>query len=141
MSGLFQNIGITINGIIHLSPKEAYQASLDGALFVDIREDFEILAKQFDVKNIVYMPKSVFKENYTLLPKDKTVIIADSVGLRSKETVVFLQQAGYDNVANLNGGIADWEKDKLPMLIDKNEMLTGSCLCQLRPKKRFNNEK
>lgn len=141
MHDFFQNIGITINGITHLSPKETYQMCMGEAILVDIREDFEIMAKQFDVKNIIYMPKSVFKENYHTLPKDKAIIITDSVGLRSKEAVIFLQQSGYGNIANLNGGIADWEKDKLPMLIDKKEMLTGSCLCQLRPKKKFNKEK
>jgi rhodanese-related sulfurtransferase len=99
MNDFFKNIGLQINGIIHLSPKEAYQACIDGALIVDVREEFEILAKQFDVKNIIYIPKSVFKENYKTLPKDKAVIIADAVGLRSKEAVIFLQEKGYNNIA------------------------------------------
>lgn len=137
IENFFQNRGIQINGITHLSPKEAWQASQEGAVMVDIREEFELLAKIFDVSSVLYIPNSSFMDNFELLPNDKPLIIADSVGLRSKKVVIFLQENGYANIANLNGGIVDWEKDQLPMTIDKNEMLTGSCLCQLRPKKRF----
>jgi len=138
MQDLFKDKGIVIKGIRHLSPKESYQAALKDAVIIDIREDFETIAKVFSVPNLRYYPNSKFKETYHNLPFDVPLIIADSVGLRSKEAVLFLQEKGYKNIANLNGGIVDWEKDKLPMVIDKNEMLTGSCLCQLRPKKRFN---
>ena len=134
----FKNIGLHINGIIHLSPKESFEATNDNAFIVDIREEFEIKAKQFDIKNIIYIRNSNFSDNYKLLPKDKPLIIADSVGLRSKKIVLFLKEKGYNNIANLNGGILDWELDKLPMKIDKDELLTGSCLCRLRPKKSFN---
>jgi len=43
MHNYFKNIGLHINEIIHLSPKEAYQACIEGALIVDVRKDFEIL--------------------------------------------------------------------------------------------------
>jgi hypothetical protein len=67
------------------------------------------------------------------------LIILDSVGLRSKDAVIFLQNNGYTNVANLNGGIVDWDKDKLPMKVDKYCELSGSCACMLKPMKRIRN--
>jgi 3-mercaptopyruvate sulfurtransferase SseA len=39
---------------------------------------------------------------------------------------------GYKNVANLAGGIVDWEKDGLPVSTDVTARLSGSCMCQLK---------
>ena len=136
----FGNIGLHINGVIHLSPNEAFSVLKNDAILLDIRENYETIGKTFGVKNIIYLPKSEFLEKFKELPKNKPLVIADSVGLRSKKIYIFLASNGYSNLANLNGGIVDWEKDGLPMNIDKGEMLTGSCLCQLRPKKRFSNK-
>jgi hypothetical protein len=58
--------------------------------------------------------------------------VADAVGLRSKEIVQFLIEHGYTLIANMAGGITDWEKDNLPMIVDNHQRLTGSCMCQLR---------
>jgi rhodanese-related sulfurtransferase len=69
---------------------------------------------------------------YHHLPTDRPVIIADAVGIHSKEVVEFLQGKGYSNVANLAGGIHDWERDGLPLIVDKDQTMTGGCMCQLR---------
>lgn len=66
------------------------------------------------------------------LPKNRPIIVADAVGLRSKEVVIFLIDNGFTIIANLVGGITDWEKDGLPMVVDNKQRLTGSCMCQLR---------
>ena len=34
------------------------------------------------------------------------------------------------------GGIIDWEKDDLPMKINTKERLSGSCMCQLKPREK-----
>jgi 3-mercaptopyruvate sulfurtransferase SseA len=39
---------------------------------------------------------------------------------------------GYDNVANMAGGIIDWERDGLPLTTDISSRLSGSCMCQLK---------
>ena len=141
METIFSNIGLHIDGIIHLSPNEAFKVLKSDAILLDVRENYETIGKTFGVENVIYLPKSEFLEKFNELPKDKPLVIADSVGLRSKKIYIFLANNGFSNLANLNGGIVDWEKDGLPMNIDKGEMLTGSCLCQLRPKKRFSNTK
>jgi len=68
------------------------------------------------------------------LPKDKPLIVADSVSIKSREAVVFLTEKGLHNVANMAGGIVDWERDGLPVTTDESYRLTGSCLCQLKAK-------
>jgi rhodanese-related sulfurtransferase len=73
-------------------------------------------------------------QNYKSLPIDVPVIVADSVGLRSHEAMIFLRNKGFGNIANLAGGIVDWERDGLPLKRDITEQLDRSCICQLRPR-------
>lgn len=129
-----------IDGILHLSPKEAFEAMGRGSCIIDIRRDFEVAGKKITATEIIYIPFSMLPEKYHELTKDRNYIIVDSVGMRSKDAVIFLMKKGFKKVSNLNGGIVDWEKDGLPLSINKGELLTGSCLCQLRPKKKFKKE-
>lgn len=132
----FENTGFKIGNIRHFSPAEAYDAAKRGAVTVDVRQDYESDFKAFDVENIIYVDHTEIERRYQELPKDEYLIIADSVGLHSKEVVEFLLSKGYTRLANLNGGIRDWERDGLPMIIDVSERLTGSCACMLKPREK-----
>jgi len=134
MRDFFAGQGLRINGVTHLSPREALAAIQRGALLVDIREDYELGMKTFDVPALVALANSTFEETFDQLPTDRPLIIADSVGLRSREAVVFLQRHGYAYVANLNGGILDWESAGLPTRV--GELWAGQCACQLKPRRR-----
>jgi hypothetical protein len=57
--------------------------------------------------------------------------------LRSHEVMEFLLLKGFTNIANLAGGIVEWEQDGLPLKIDITEQLSGSCVCQLRPRNKI----
>jgi rhodanese-related sulfurtransferase len=128
--------GMMINGMLHLSPRESLEAVREGAILVDVRPESLTWIKVFDVEGIIYCPHQEFSKHFDLIPQDKFVILADAVGLRSKECVEILMKNGYSRVANMAGGIADWEQDGLPLLKDKGRELNGPCLCMLRPKKR-----
>jgi hypothetical protein len=39
---------------------------------------------------------------------------------------------GFTKVAGLAGGIVEWERDGLPLLLDNKARLSGSCMCQLK---------
>lgn len=136
MTSIFNSCKIHINGISFVCPAEVPGFLKQGARLVDIREDFEIVLKTFSVENIIYLPFKELKENQSNLPMDEPLIIADSVGLWSKEAVVFLQSKGYLNIASLAGGIADWERDGLPLKNKKGQQLNGPCLCMLKPQKQ-----
>jgi rhodanese-related sulfurtransferase len=127
--------GMLINGMRHLSPTESLEAIKEGAILVDLRNEDLVNMKAFAVEGIIYCPYRDFEKNYSVIPADKTVILADSVGLRSKECVQVLLDHGYTLVANMAGGIMDWEKDGLPLDRDRKKDLNGPCMCMLRPGK------
>ena len=127
-----KGIGIIINGMVHVSGNEVIQLCNKGAFLVDIREEYETAARLFDIENQIVFPKSTLSECFDKLPFDKLLIIADSVGLRSKEAVIFLKDHGFANVINLAGGIVDWERAGYPVLINPAEMMHGSCACVLK---------
>jgi rhodanese-related sulfurtransferase len=134
MTNIFKDYGIVSSGILNLSPHEALELVRRGALIVDVREENLGSFKSFDVPGLIYFPKSKLSLEYENLPSDMYLIFADTVGLRSKETVIFLKEKGLTKIANMAGGIVDWERDGLPVKLDINERLTGSCMCQLKPR-------
>jgi len=139
MNTLFENYGFISSGILNVNPREAFELCGKGAVIVDVREDYLNSFKIFDVSEIIYVPKSTLEKNYTLLPREKYMIIADSVGIRSREAFVFLKDKGYEKIANMAGGIVDWERDGLPLKTDDKQELTGSCLCQLKARGKRKN--
>jgi rhodanese-related sulfurtransferase len=132
MDSLFEGYGNKIGGILHLSPKESYELCAKGAILLDVRPESLASYKSFNVPNYLYCYHKEIEGNIKNLPKDTPIIVADAVGLRSKEVVEFLIKKGVTQVANMAGGITDWEKDGLPLIVDNKQRLTGSCMCQLR---------
>lgn len=128
------NKGFIAHGVLNLTPKESLKLCNEGAVIVDVRESYMNDFKMFNVENLIYAPFSALEKFYQNLPADRILIFADAVGLKSREAVLFMKEHGYENVANMAGGIIDWERDGLPVTIDINARLTGSCMCQLKPR-------
>lgn len=127
--------GFISSGFLNLSASEAYkEATENNAIILDVRELSLTGYKRFDVPLVINIPNSTLVENYISLPVDVPIIVADSVGLRSHEAIEFLHSKGFKNIANLAGGIVDWEHDGLPLKKDITEQLDGSCVCQLKPR-------
>jgi len=137
MSAIFHSKGFISSGFLNLTPLEAYSEATEGdAIIVDVREERLTGYKCFNVPRVIYLPKSRILEEYTDLPADIPLIIADSVGLRSQEVMEILIEKRFSNIANLAGGIVEWEHDGLPLKVDISEQLDGSCVCQLRPRNK-----
>jgi rhodanese-related sulfurtransferase len=134
MNDLFEGQGLFSQGILHLSAKEAYALCEKGAALLDVRKDIMNQYKVFDVNEVIYCPYNSIVQNILLLPKNKPLIVADAVGLHSKEVLLALVENGFENLANLAGGIMEWERDGLPIKIDKKFELNGACVCRLRPR-------
>lgn len=128
----FKGYGFTLKNILHISPREANELCQKGAILLDLRLELLFNAKRFEVPELLHCHNDEIESYYHHLPTNRPVIVADAVGIHSKEVVEFLQSKGYTNVANLAGGIHDWERDGLPTIIDKDETMTGGCMCQLR---------
>ena len=137
MTNIFKDYGIVSSGILNVSPREAFELVRKGALIVDVREENLRSFKSFDVPEVVSLPKSKIAEEYGNLPSDRYMIFTDTVGLRSKEAVIFLKEKGFEKIANLAGGIVDWERDGLPVTTDITTRLSGSCMCQLKPRENI----
>ena len=135
MGGFFEGKGLVINGMVHISGREVLEAARRGALLVDLRAPIETDYKKFDVPDVLYIAEEGLGSRAGEIPRDRPVIVADSVGLRSKKAVETLVKQGYTNIANLNGGILEWERDGMPVNVDLDKQLSGSCTCRLRPRK------
>lgn len=132
---MFKNKGFKIGQLINLIPRDAYALCQEEAILVDVRENFMIGYKKFDVKQTVYCPASIIKECYLNLPDNVPLVLADASGLHSKEAALFLLEKGFKNISNLAGGLVEWERDDLPLKKNDSEQMNGACPCQLRPKK------
>jgi rhodanese-related sulfurtransferase len=136
MTDIFKDCKLIIDGIPYPLPSEVMGLLNDGAYIVDLREEIETEIKAFGVECILYLPHSEFEGKWTGLPDDKPLILADSVGLWSKKYAQFLRSKGFTRVASLAGGIAEWEKDGLPLKDGKYALLNGPCPCMMKPHER-----
>jgi rhodanese-related sulfurtransferase len=136
MNNLFDNYGFLSGGVFNLTPREAFELCGKGAVIVDVREEYLNNFKNFDVPEILFIPISRLVQQLSDLPQEKYLIFADTVGLRSKEAVLILKDQGFTRIANMAGGIVDWERDVLPLKTNIEERLSGSCMCQLKPRER-----
>ena len=132
----WSDIGFTSHGVHNLTPGESYDLCSRGAVIVDVREQYLNNFKMFNVENVVYLPYKELAGSYSDLPRDRLLIFADAVGLRSRESVLFMNEHGYENAFNMAGGIVDWERDGLPLTSDISNRLSGSCMCQLKARER-----
>ena len=128
--------GFFAHGVLNLTPKESFELCKGGAIIVDVRESYMNNFKMLKVDQVLYLPYSELEKHYRDLPSDKILIFADAVGLKSRESVLFMKEQGFDNIANLAGGIVDWEKDGLPLSTDISSRLSGSCMCQLKRREK-----
>ena len=104
-----------IPGVQHISPIDALETIKGGkALLLDVREENEYYNEKLDVEDIMFLPISRFMENFMNIPKEKPVIVACASGVRSVQVVSFLQQKGFENIINLDGGNYAMKREGLP---------------------------
>jgi rhodanese-related sulfurtransferase len=127
-----RNTGFFAHGIFNVTPKESFELCKEGAIIVDVRESYMNTFKMFLVDKVLCLPYSELHKCYQDLPADQHLIFADAVGLKSREAILFMNVHGYENVANMAGGIVDWERDGLPLTTDIKARLSGLCMCQLK---------
>ncbi|MFZ4522704.1 MAG: rhodanese-like domain-containing protein [Bacteroidales bacterium] len=127
MDIFFANTGFEGGGMLNVTPRQAVELCRKGAVLIDVREEYMNRFKRACVPEIIYCPFTILEENYLQLPLGKPMILADCSGIHSKEAVKFFSEKGLgDMVANLAGGMVEWERDEMPLIIDSSEQLSGS---------------
>jgi rhodanese-related sulfurtransferase len=129
----FDNKGFDSRGVHNLTPAETLALCKEkGAVLIDVRENYHSFLHTFDVPLLYYCPASELKTHFDKIPTDIPVIIADASGLKSVEAVATLLQEGFNNVANLAGGMLEWNKEEKPVISDKQQRISGGCMCMLK---------
>lgn len=84
-------------------------------LLLDVREDVEYLVSNLDGHHI---PLGQLDTRLKEIEghKDSQVIVMCRTGNRSSRAASFLEKKGFDDVANLKGGIKKWADDIDPSL-------------------------
>ncbi|MDZ7650912.1 MAG: rhodanese-like domain-containing protein [Cytophagales bacterium] len=107
-----------------------------GALLVDVRERDEVAQLAYDVPNIVNIPLSEFEARYQELPKDGELVMVCRGGGRSLKATYYLMNMGYENVVNMQHGIARWVQKGFPTKGDASSVLAkneSSSCCSPSP--------
>ena len=96
---------------------EAKELLTEGALLLDVREQDEIQQKAFVHTEVLNIPFSIFDENYGELLKDRKIVVACHLGIRSLRVAQFLVIQGWDEakIFSLEGGIEAWQQAGLPV--------------------------
>jgi rhodanese-related sulfurtransferase len=89
------------------------QGDDEGALIVDVREPNEFA--QGRVAGAVLVPLGQLGSRYTELPRDRKLLMLCRSGGRSANATRFLISQGFDNAANVDGGMIAWHNAGLPM--------------------------
>ncbi|MGM0953903.1 MAG: rhodanese-like domain-containing protein [Pseudomonadota bacterium] len=90
----------------------------DEAVIVDIRDRKDFA--QGHITGSVHIPlnsvKSRANELNKFKDKDVQIVVVDKMGQHSAMAVKQLNAEGFDSVVRLNGGIADWQGENLPLV-------------------------
>lgn len=140
MKDLFENRGFWSGEVKNLTPREAYELCRQGAVLLDVRAEELVAFKCFGVSNWLSLWEKELEGRLGELSKEVCYIVADSVGIHSKEAYHFLRSMGFVRIAHLAGGLVEWERDGLPVIENVRERLSGSCTCQLRKRERKGKE-
>ena len=92
---------------------QAYQKYQQGVFFLDVRTQIEWdrghLAKS------AFIPLDQLPGRLSEVPKDQDVVVICQSGLRSKNAVTLLKNAGYTRVVSMIGGLQAWRSAGYPL--------------------------
>ena len=93
--------------------------ALDGALWVDVRENDEW--EQGHLPGAVLVPRGNLESRIERIAPDKSqsVVLYCAVGARSAFAAKTLSELGYTDVHSLAGGIEDWKRDGLGIVMPR----------------------
>jgi NADPH-dependent 2,4-dienoyl-CoA reductase/sulfur reductase-like enzyme/rhodanese-related sulfurtransferase len=95
-----------VEGIQASEVREKLQTSKENFQVLDVREEDEVKAKR--ISGTTWIPYGELKRRLGELDKGKETIVHCESGLRSYKACLKLQQEGFENVKNIDGGMLCW---------------------------------
>ena len=83
-------------------------------LVIDVREPNEFATVRLE-DGVALVPLSQFGQRWQELPRDRPLLLMCAAGGRSAAATAHLLRNGYTDVANVAGGITQWERAGLPV--------------------------
>jgi len=112
---IFYELRQKASGFTALSSAQAVRLINQGARVVDIRD-----REQFDAGHIVdaiNIPAAELADHAEKkLKASKSIIVVCDTGTRSGQAVATLRRSGYEKAFNLQGGLATWRNENLPVV-------------------------
>lgn len=75
-------------------------------LLLDVRQPWEY--EVCKIEDSVLLPMSQITAEYNSLDFDRETVVICHHGIRSRRVGRYLEQAGFSNIINLSGGVAQW---------------------------------
>ncbi len=85
-------------------------------LVVDVREVWEWREGNLSDRGALHVPLAELTASLERLPRDRPLVFVCSVGSRSAGAAQFVRDQGFDQAANLTGGLAAWAREVQPGL-------------------------
>ena len=102
-------------GLVRLTPEQARAACKEGALLVDTRSRDEQREQGGAIPGALHHPLSVVLWRLDALPRDTRVILICRQGYSSSLAAAQLQELGFGEATDVEGGSEAWEAAGLPM--------------------------
>lgn len=99
--------------------KQAQSMSQQGALLLDVREPVEYAAIHAPNAKLIPLGEVGLRLKEIEAYKDKPIAVICRSGRRSAKAVAILQEAGFSQVVNVQGGTNAWEQAGLEVIRQK----------------------
>jgi rhodanese-related sulfurtransferase len=83
---------------------------------VDVREVWEWREGNLSDRGALHVAVAELTASLERLPRDRPLVFVCSVGSRSAGAAQFVRDQGFDQAANLTGGLAAWAREVQPGL-------------------------
>ena len=102
--------------IVQLTPQQVQDGlqKQSAPLLLDVREEDEV--RLCALPGSLHIPMNLIPLRHNELPDDVPIIVYCHHGIRSLNVARYLAHVGFENVANLQGGIDAWARQIDPSL-------------------------
>ena len=92
------------------------KAAEPGVVTLDVRTPGEFAEGYIEGARLIDFQRGNFENEIATLDKNATYAVYCRSGNRSGQAVKVMQDAGFTNVFNMNGGVIDWANAGLPLV-------------------------